>query len=116
MVHKEKGRIAQLVEQLTLNQRVVGSNPTAPTNQINDLAVEQKRTSSVFYKLACDVLQTPFIFRSAALLNVPIPLPDLDAGDRAPRRQPSAEERRPLQWLSCLPVSSDPLNDIAVIA
>ncbi len=26
------GRIAQLVEQLTLNQRVVGSNPTAPTN------------------------------------------------------------------------------------
>ena len=25
------GRIAQLVEQLTLNQRVVGSNPTAPT-------------------------------------------------------------------------------------
>jgi hypothetical protein len=26
-----KGRIAQLVEQLTLNQRVVGSNPTAPT-------------------------------------------------------------------------------------
>jgi hypothetical protein len=26
------GRIAQLVEQLTLNQRVVGSSPTAPTN------------------------------------------------------------------------------------
>ena len=26
-----RGRIAQLVEQLTLNQRVVGSNPTAPT-------------------------------------------------------------------------------------
>src|SRR6185369_13801420 len=25
------GRIAQLVEQLTLNQRVVGSSPTAPT-------------------------------------------------------------------------------------
>ena len=25
------GRLAQLVEQLTLNQRVVGSNPTAPT-------------------------------------------------------------------------------------
>ena len=25
------GCIAQLVEQLTLNQRVVGSNPTAPT-------------------------------------------------------------------------------------
>jgi hypothetical protein len=25
------GRLAQLVEQLTLNQRVVGSSPTAPT-------------------------------------------------------------------------------------
>jgi len=25
------GRLAQLVEQLTLNQRVVGSKPTAPT-------------------------------------------------------------------------------------
>ena len=31
------GRLAQLVEQLTLNQRVVGSNPTAPTNDFNDL-------------------------------------------------------------------------------
>jgi hypothetical protein len=31
------GRIAQLVEQLTLNQRVVGSNPTAPTNEIKEL-------------------------------------------------------------------------------
>ena len=28
------GRIAQLVEQLTLNQRVVGSSPTAPTKEI----------------------------------------------------------------------------------
>jgi hypothetical protein len=28
------GRIAQLVEQLTLNQRVQGSSPCAPTNQI----------------------------------------------------------------------------------
>jgi hypothetical protein len=31
LVDKAEGRIAQLVEQLTLNQRVVGSNPTAPT-------------------------------------------------------------------------------------
>ena len=30
--HGVQGRIAQLVEQLTLNQRVVGSNPTAPTS------------------------------------------------------------------------------------
>ena len=28
------GRIAQVVEQLTLNQRVVGSSPTAPTKEI----------------------------------------------------------------------------------
>ena len=28
---RKHGCIAQLVEQLTLNQRVVGSNPTAPT-------------------------------------------------------------------------------------
>ena len=31
------GRIAQLVEQLTLNQRVQGSSPCAPTIEINDL-------------------------------------------------------------------------------
>jgi hypothetical protein len=33
------GRIAQLVEQLTLNQRVQGSSPCAPTIDIKDLAV-----------------------------------------------------------------------------
>src|SRR6185312_13247320 len=32
------GRIAQLVEQLTLNQRVQGSNPCAPTNLSKHLA------------------------------------------------------------------------------
>ena len=32
-----EGRIAQLVEQLTLNQRVVGSSPTAPTKDFNHL-------------------------------------------------------------------------------
>jgi hypothetical protein len=31
VVIHEDGRIAQVVEQLTLNQRVVGSSPTAPT-------------------------------------------------------------------------------------
>ena len=31
------GRIAQLVEQLTLNQRVLGSSPSAPTNLFNGL-------------------------------------------------------------------------------
>ena len=33
------GRIAQVVEQLTLNQRVVGSSPTAPTKEINNLTL-----------------------------------------------------------------------------
>jgi hypothetical protein len=32
IMRRVKGRIAQVVEQLTLNQRVVGSSPTAPTN------------------------------------------------------------------------------------
>jgi hypothetical protein len=31
------GRIAQLVEQLTLNQRVPGSSPGAPTNDFKSL-------------------------------------------------------------------------------
>jgi hypothetical protein len=31
------GCIAQLVEQLTLNQRVAGSSPATPTNKINSL-------------------------------------------------------------------------------
>ena len=31
------GRIAQVVEQLTLNQRVQGSSPCAPTNDFNKL-------------------------------------------------------------------------------
>jgi hypothetical protein len=32
------GPLAQLVEQLTLNQLVVGSIPTRPTNSINNLS------------------------------------------------------------------------------
>src|ERR1035437_4413005 len=35
---RQSGRIAQLVEQLTLNQRVPGSSPGAPTIQFNNLA------------------------------------------------------------------------------
>ena len=42
------GRIAQLVEQLTLNQRVQGSSPCAPTIEINDLAlIQSDRTGPV---------------------------------------------------------------------
>ena len=35
---RQSGRIAQLVEQLTLNQRVQGSSPCAPTNQHQTLS------------------------------------------------------------------------------
>jgi hypothetical protein len=38
------GRIAQLVEQLTLNQRVHGSSPCAPTIENNEL----RKTSQIF--------------------------------------------------------------------
>ncbi len=40
--HVAGGRLAQLVEQLTLNQRVAGSNPASPTNLFNDLRLRQK--------------------------------------------------------------------------
>ena len=36
------GRIAQLVEQLTLNQRVLGSSPSAPTIETPDIAKEKQ--------------------------------------------------------------------------
>ena len=47
------GCIAQLVEQLTLNQRVVGSNPTAPTITLSDfrLSVENGPWS---FRVICD--------------------------------------------------------------
>jgi hypothetical protein len=42
------GRIAQLVEQLTLNQRVQGSSPCAPTIDFNDLAaIRAERTANL---------------------------------------------------------------------
>ena len=53
------GRLAQLVEQLTLNQRAVGSNPTAPTNdfsKIKDLGISfvigAKKWASPHFSLA----------------------------------------------------------------
>jgi hypothetical protein len=47
------GRLAQLVEQLTLNQQVTGSNPVAPTilkREIlpDPLTISQKRVSVFF--------------------------------------------------------------------
>ena len=40
------GRIAQLVEQLTLNQRVLGSSPSAPTNLFNGLGGFRRRAET----------------------------------------------------------------------
>ena len=37
---RQSGRIAQLVEQLTLNQRVTGSSPVAPTNHYQQLSFD----------------------------------------------------------------------------
>ena len=37
------GRLAQLVEQLTLNQRVDGSSPSSPTNLFSTLLFSGKR-------------------------------------------------------------------------
>ncbi len=53
------GRLAQLVERLTLNQRVVGSSPTSPTIHFRDLAEIACRTAAV---CAADI-----VFRSGPL-------------------------------------------------
>jgi hypothetical protein len=42
---KASGRIAQLVEQLTLNQRVPGSSPGAPTKLFNSLGTSRESRS-----------------------------------------------------------------------
>ena len=44
---EKSGRIAQLVEQLTLNQRVPGSSPGAPTNPSNDLDKPKRERSAI---------------------------------------------------------------------
>ena len=46
------GRIAQLVEQLTLNQRVLGSSPSASTISFKDLAAILER---LFKRQRCRV-------------------------------------------------------------
>ena len=47
------GRIAQLVEQLTLNQRVQGSNPCAPTNLPKFLGQIARPLEAVVYATVC---------------------------------------------------------------
>ena len=44
-----RGRIAQVPEQLTLNQRVQGSSPCAPTNHFN--ALERRRITSCLVRV-----------------------------------------------------------------
>src|SRR6185312_6520177 len=58
------GRIAQLVEQLTLNQRVQGSNPCAPTKFLRDLDRFRGPSGATVYRRFTDfvlhfVFQTP---------------------------------------------------------
>ena len=50
------GCIAQLVEQLTLNQRVQGSSPCTPTN----ISMTYPNLSSTLYNLEGAVVQTRF--------------------------------------------------------
>ena len=55
------GRLAQLVEQLTLNQRVVGSSPTSPTTQfagidLGAVSVNFARELRAFLYLAVSLL------------------------------------------------------------
>lgn len=43
--HLQNGPLAQLVEQWTLNPLVEGSNPSWPTNKINELSIESPKPS-----------------------------------------------------------------------
>lgn len=52
VVHPKNGPLAQLVEQLTLNQRVVGSIPTRPMLLNNKLKVESLVNSKYTSKSA----------------------------------------------------------------
>ncbi len=65
------GRIAQLVEQLTLNQRVQGSSPCAPTNPFKGLGharlfIPTKRSAVIPTKL---LHLTPVIAGSLAIAS-----------------------------------------------
>ena len=60
------GRIAQLVEQLTLNQRVQGSSPCAPTNVFNGLAGEQNAS-----RLPCDMSHATFVAWGRTVSDAP---------------------------------------------
>ena len=58
------GRIAQLVEQLTLNQRVLGSSPSASTNLFNNLRfifhkIESRTALTVTIFVTCNALSSP---------------------------------------------------------
>src|SRR3954462_5028086 len=52
---ERRGCVAQLVEQLTLNQRVQGSNPCTPTNDFKDLAKNWKAANGAFVDLGANL-------------------------------------------------------------
>src|SRR5215471_11765630 len=64
------GRIAQLVEQLTLNQRVQGSSPCAPTNDFNDLAKNNRGTVYVFCEMFCSFCSSSVLLSASARSNL----------------------------------------------
>ena len=54
---RDFGCVAQLVEQLTLNQPVRGSSPRAPTNNFNDL-IKLRRVRQLAVSALCQQLAT----------------------------------------------------------
>ena len=55
------GRIAQVVEQLTLNQRVVGSSPTAPTKDFKGLDQVLSECSWLVYSFVLFLILPPAV-------------------------------------------------------
>src|SRR4029077_12569837 len=66
------GRIAQLVEQLTLNQRVQGSSPCAPTNYVKHLAMVETRQPDAGLQVSLQVCSRfELLDRDLGELDVP---------------------------------------------
>ena len=69
------GRIAQLVEQLTLNQRVLGSSPSASTKKSNEINALEGRKSGrygPFFKVCSKLCSSLAVMRSSRVFrNVP---------------------------------------------
>lgn len=58
MIIQKSGCVAQSVEQLTLNQRVTGSIPVAPTKLFNSLVETSPERTAVAYNQFTDFVQS----------------------------------------------------------